>query len=188
MSAKPGKAFAMVAALCLAVLFSQGSAGVRAGDDDPQLYTAYNIWYEQPTRIWSTNYQKGTLLPAGTAITRVKSSKKAITFTEVETDVTYTLVFVRKHHPGKGVPDIYERFVTDKNFEELTAGFSKSEVDAIKAGEVVNGMSKEAVLVAFGYPPEVATPKTSSNRWQYWRHRFASRVVNFSEGKVASME
>ena len=54
MNAKPGKAFAMVTALCLAVLLSQGSTGVQASDDDSQLYTAYNIWYEQLTRIWST--------------------------------------------------------------------------------------------------------------------------------------
>ena len=163
-----------------------GSTGLVAADGDTDLYTAYNIWYEQPAKVWSTNYQKGRLLPAGTAIKDVKQSRKNIRFTDAETDVTYTIVFVPKHHPGKRIGDVYQRYVTDQNLEQLTEGFSRSEIDAIQSGTVVNGMSKEAVIVCYGYPPEIATPSTKLDGWQYWRHRFKSFTIEFDDdGKVS---
>ncbi len=46
-------------------------------------------------------------------------------------------------------------------------------------------MSKEAVIVCYGYPPEVATPSTNLDGWQYWRHRFKSFTIEFDDdGKV----
>jgi hypothetical protein len=162
-----------------------GGTGLVAADGDAPLYTAYNIWYEQPAKVWSTNYQKGRLLPAGTAIKDVKESRKNIRFTDAETDVTYTIVFVPKHHPGKSIGDIYQRYVTDKNLDQLTEGFSQSELDAIKSGAVVDGMSKDAVIVCYGYPPEIATPSTKVAGWVYWRHRWKSFTVEFDgEDKV----
>ncbi len=181
MRATSVKILVLAAALGLGL----GSTGLVAADGDAQLYTAYNIWYEQPAKIWSTNYQKGRLLPAGTAIKDVKQSRKTIRFTDVETDVTYTIVFVPKHHPGKSIGDIYQRYVSDKSMDQLTEGFSPSELDAIKSGTVVNGMSKDAVIVCYGYPPEIATPSTKVDGWQYWRHRFKSFSIEFDgDGKV----
>ena len=165
------------------------SSGAAAQDEGGQLYTAYNIWYEQPQKVWSTGYQKGRLLPAGTAVKDVKKTKKNFSFTDPSTDVRYTIVFYRSHHPEKTIDDIYDRFFTDKTFEELTEGFTKEEVEAIKAGKLVNGMSKEAVLVDFGYPPEIATPSLKLNGWQYWRNRFVSFAVEFDENdKVTSAD
>ena len=114
----------------------------------------------------------------------MKVTKKAIKFTEVETGVTYTIVFVPKHHPGLKSTDIHERYITSKSFEELTAGFTEEEVSAIETGKVVTGMAKEAVLVCYGYPPEVATPSTSANAWEYWRHRFKSFTLQFKDDKL----
>ena len=181
----PMLAFAVV--ICLGLLFSQGNIVSRA--EDPHLYTAHNIWYENPGKVWSTNYKKGELLPAGSAIEKVKRSGKAIQFTDVDTDITFKIVFVAKHHPGLSVGDIYLRLTTEKTFEELTSGFSESEIEAIKAGKYAEGMSKEAILVSQGYPPESSTPSTDLNTWRYWRHRFATFVLHFDEaGEVQSIE
>jgi hypothetical protein len=175
------KILVLAAVLGLGLILAGGSTALAA-DGDAQLYTAYNIWWEQPGKVWSTNYQKGQLLPAGTAVRDAKQTRKSIQFTDVKTDVTYTIVFVPKHHPGKSIGDIYQRYITDKSLDQLTEGFSQSEKDAIKAGSVVNGMSKEAVLVCYGYPPEIATPNTKLDHWQYWRHRFKSYAIDFDEG------
>ena len=181
MRATPVKILVLGVALGLGLMLVDGSPEMVAADGDAQLYTAYNIWYEQPTKVWSTNYQKGRLLPAGTAIKDVKESRKNIRFTDAKTDVTYTIVFVPKHHPGKSIGDIYQRYVTDKSLDQLTEGFSQSELDAIKSGTVVNGMSKEAVIVCYGYPPEISTQTTKLDGWEYWRHRFKSFIIEFDD-------
>ena len=49
-------------------------------------------------------------------------------------------------------------------------------------------MSRKAVLLAAGYPPEVGTASTKLDTWKYWRHRFGSYPVRFSDGKVGSSE
>lgn len=185
MRANSMTSLALAAAVGLGLMLVGGSADLVAADEEPTLYTAYNIWYEQPTKIWSTNYQKGRLLPAGTAIKNVKQSRKYIRFTDADTDVTYTIFLIPDHHPGKSMGDIYQRYVTDKSLDQLTEGFSQSEHDAIKSGTVVNGMSKEAVIVCYGYPPEIATPSTKLDGWKYWRHRFKSFTIEFDDdGKV----
>ena len=46
-------------------------------------------------------------------------------------------------------------------------------------------MSKKAVILSWGYPPELATPSTSLNAWKYWLKRFTSKIVRFdSDGKT----
>jgi hypothetical protein len=182
-----GLILASAVVICLGLLFSQGSIVSRA--EDPQLYTAHSIWYENPGKVWSTNYKKGVLLPAGSAIKNVTRSKKAIQFAAVDTDIAFKIVFVSKHHPGVSIGDIYLRFTTEQTFEELTSEFSESEIEAIKAGKYAEGMSKGAILVSQGYPPEISTPSTDLDAWRYWRHRFATFVLHFDEaGKVESIE
>ena len=116
-------------------------------------------------------------------------SKKAIQFTAVDTDTAFKIVFVPKHHPGLSIGDYYLRFTTEQTIEELTSEFSESEIEAIKAGNYAEGMSKGAILVSQGYPPEISTPSTDLDSWRYWRHRFATFVLHFDEtGKVDRIE
>jgi hypothetical protein len=70
---------------------------------------------------------------------------------------------------------------TTKTFEELTAGMSDREINAIKSGTVVDGMSKEAVLVAYGRPPEHRTPNLERRVWYYWRNKLQSFMICFDE-------
>jgi len=185
MRTTPMRILALAAALGVALVFVVGSTESSAADGGGQDYTAYNIWYEQPVKIWSTNYQKGHLLPAGTAIKNVRPSRKSLRFTAVETNITYTIFFVPNHHPGLAGGQVYDRLLTDKNFGQLTEGFSESEIEAIEIGKVVNGMSKAAVIVCYGYPPESGTPTMKAKTWKYWQSRFSDFEVEFDEdGKV----
>ena len=38
---------------------------------EDKLYTAHNIWVEQPARMYATNYKVGNLIPAGTEVADV---------------------------------------------------------------------------------------------------------------------
>src|SRR5213082_1122063 len=125
------------AASLAAILAFLGANAAFAAD---KLYTAYNIWFEQPTKVYSTNYQKGNLFPAGSEVTEVSKSSRKVEF-------------VAKHHPGVTGEQWADRFLTTKNFAALSGGLTPAEIKAVKAGQIQVGMSKKAVILAAGYPP-----------------------------------
>jgi hypothetical protein len=163
-------------------------AGANAASAADKLYTAYNIWFEQPTRVYSTNYEKGNLFPAGSEVTEVNRSSRKLEFTDPKLNMKFSIEFVGKHHPGVTAEQWIDRFLTTRNFAALTTGLTASEIKAIKAGQVQVGMSKKAVLVSVGFPPEIATASTELDTWKYWRDRFRNYMVQFSNGKVMKSE
>jgi hypothetical protein len=173
------------AATLAAVLAILAANAASAAD---RLYTAYNIWFEQPTKVYSTNYQKGSILPAGSEVKDISRSSKKVEFTDPKLGMKFSVEFAGKHHPGLTGEQWADRFLTTRNFAALTSGLSAAEIKAIRAGQVQAGMSKKAVLLAAGYPPEVATASTKLDTWKYWRHRFGSYLVQFGNGKVTKSE
>jgi len=173
-------------AASLAAVLAFGAAGAASAAD--RLYTAYNIWFEQPTKVYSTNYERGNILPAGSEVKDVKRSSGKLEFTDPKLNMKFSIEFVGKHHPGLTGEQWIDRFLTTRDFAALSSGLTAAEIKAIKAGQVQAGMSKKAVLLAAGYPPEVATASTQLDIWKYWRHRFGSYLVRFSDGKVESSE
>ena len=173
------------AASLAAILALVGANAASAAD---KLYTAYNIWFEQPTKVYSTNYQKGNLFPAGSKVTEVSKSSKKVDFTDPKMGMKFSVEFVAKHHPGVTGEQWADRFLTTRNFAALSGGLTPAEIKAIKAGQIQVGMSKKAVILAAGYPPEVGTVSTKLDTWKYWRHRFGSYSVQFSDGRVTKSE
>src|SRR2546421_8184891 len=174
------RAASLAAILALAAASGASAAG--------RLYTAYNIWFEQPTKVYSTNYQKGNMLPAGSEVKEVSRSSKGVEFTDPKLGLKFSFEFVGKHHPGLTGEKWAERFLTTRDFAALSSGLSAAEIKAIKAGKVRAGMSKKAVILAAGDPPEGGTASTQLDTWKYWRHRFGSYLVQFRNGKVAKSE
>src|SRR5882762_4434742 len=172
-------------AAILATILAFGAASAASAGP---LYTAYNVWFESPLKVYSTNYQKGNILPAGSEVKDVKRSKDKLEFTDPKPNMKFTFEFVSKHHPGLTGDQWIDRLLTAKDFAALSTGLTAAEIKAIRAGEVKAGMSKKAVLLAAGYPPEVATASTQLDIWKYWRDRFRNYLVKFSDGKVASSE
>ena len=167
---------ALVAILALA---AAGAATAQS-----KLYTACNLWYEKPDRMYSTGYQKGAMIPAGSEVTDVKRSSRKLEF--VAGGTKYSMDFISKHNPGVTADQWIDRVLTPQDFGALTKGLSAAEIKAIKEGKVQNGMSKKAVLVSVGYPPETGTPSTDSDTWKFWRDRFRNYLVQFSGGKVSN--
>ena len=55
------------------------------------------------------------------------------------------------------------------------------EKECIKSGVIKPNISKEAVLIAFGYPPEHRTQSMDLDLWYYWVHRFGQRELRFDK-------
>ncbi len=147
------------------------------------LYTSYNIWFEpgKEKGLWCINYKSGSMIPAGSKVREVKLSRGAITFTTFDDGQQYIVKFNKKFHPGKTIQDYSNLMFTDKNFAELTDGLTAKEVEAIKKGVIVIGMSKRAVVTSYGYPPEHRTPTVEADMWTYWMNRFRTKNFHFND-------
>lgn len=168
-------------------------AGCSTTEDKPEikkeepkitLFTAYNIWYENPQKVFAINYKRGALLPAGTAISELKVSKYIFKFKAKEE--WFVIIFNHKWHPGQTTEIYRKKMFTDRNFKELTNGMTQEVVNAVLAGNPIAGMSKKEVLITYGYPPEHRTPNLLSNKWRYWMNRFNTKLICFDQKGFAT--
>ena len=78
----------------------------------------------------------------------------------------------------------YVRLITSPeptNLDRLSALDRKG----IKEGKAYQGMTKEGIRIALGYPAVHGTPSLDNNTWRYWTNRWKSMLVEFdTSGKV----
>jgi len=185
----------------LSIIFAMGCAQTASNNQtaqpaasqpkdvqEKQLYTAYNIWRMKPHNMKCINYKYShDILPAGTKVRNVgiswdsRTSRNAITFKSEKDNRVYNIYFTKNWHPGKTIEDYKNLMISTKSFEELTEGMSVQEIMAIKEGIIVDGMSKNAVLGTYGYPPEHRTGSLHSDRWIYWRNKFVTFAICFDK-------
>ena len=150
-------------------------------------YTAYNMWYESPTQMWTINYKRGTLLPAGTRIKNITVNKEkihpfqSISFKRVSDNKQFRVHFRSKFHPGKTVEDYRSLMFTQQRLKEQTVDMSERETNAILRGVLVTGMSKKATQIAYGIPPQHQTPNLEASTWRYWTSRMMSKNICFDK-------
>lgn len=184
-----------VAMLLAAAGCKHASSGESAGKSEAtpaappqQLYTAHNIWYQKPGAILAINPQTGTIIPAGTPVARYSVKGNRIVF-EAGGSGKFTMQFNSKHFGGKGAGEIAQRMFTEQTLSERTANMSASSIENIRQGTIGKGMSKAAVLISLGFPPEIRTPSTDQNTWIYWVNRFKTMTVTFdSDGRVSEVK
>lgn len=163
--------------------------GIQKEEAPPQMqqYTAYNIWRLRTWLMRCINYKYGNdFIPAGTKVSDVGITKDAngitrISFVTADDKRRYGIYFTSRWHPGHTIEDYKNYMFTTKTFEELAADMSEREISAIKNGVIVDGMSKKAVLVAYGRPPEHKTPSLQGSIWYYWRNKFRHFEVCFDQ-------
>jgi hypothetical protein len=132
----------------------------------------------------TTNYQRGFAIPVNTPINLLSITSKTITVTLANTSQQLIVKNIEKHTGD----DIYHAF--NKLFAKKKVNLSKFtplEINHIESGTVANGMRKEAVIIAIGYPPITETFSQVSNQWVYWTSRFNRFKVNFENGKVSKI-
>ena len=178
----------------LAVLGCAGSGDVAPGDlDKPVMYTAHNIWQHDRT-VFCINFKTGDrIIPAGSAVYDVEiktineNNAKVIRFRVAETGEVVKMRFISRWHPGETIESYRDKIFGMSDFSALTEGFTPDEIEAIRQGVIIEGMSKQAVLVAYGIPPEHANPGFESNRWVYWKNKLHRKAICFDlQGRTVS--
>jgi hypothetical protein len=155
-----------------------------------EFYTAINMWATDG-KILSTNYHVDTFIPAGSKVKVTDiyvsqiggNDKSTFTFALAEDGRTFTFIY-RTNFSVIPFKDVLARVFADKNVLAEPNDFTNLEKENIQAGTVAVGMSKKAVLVAYGYPPAHKTPKLEGNAWLYWTNRFNRVLVSFKDDKV----
>jgi hypothetical protein len=151
-------------------------------DLNAPIYTAHNIWYEQLAKVYSINYKKGSLIPIGSRVLKLETSRgwsSSVSFLLEDGARWGTIHFQAKFHPGLFLRNYVERTFVNTPPDRLLVSFSTIERQHIQQGIVRRGMSRRAVIAAFGFPPEHATPFLEGNHWLYWFNRFHKREVLF---------
>ncbi|MDR0932281.1 MAG: hypothetical protein LBM70_04585 [Victivallales bacterium] len=137
-----------------------------------KIYTRYNLWYLNPEKISCLNIQQGTFLPLGSEIEPLGTSysmisgNSTITFRDmsgkkysIEFDPGYRLCTLRDY--------LSDTFTTTPPGEMLK-DIPSATLERIKAGQVVAGMTRRDVLLAYGPPPAARTPNLRNETWLYY--------------------
>jgi hypothetical protein len=63
------------------------------------------------------------------------------------------------------------KLVVKTNPRAMIDGWPAPVRDAVHRGTVINGMTRQQVIVAVGYPPTHRTPSLDANLWHHWQSR-----------------
>ena len=158
-------------------IVTAGSA-IAADAPDGEYYSQSNIWYERPDQVFTTNFHRGSIIPVNTKFTVSRITGSEIVLTPVESGmVTITIVNVPRH-TKISLREHFDRYFKKQPVD--LAKFTKDERAAIKDGDLTIGLSKPAVLAAFGYPPSHMTD-LAADQWTFWRARASRTVVYFDK-------
>jgi len=177
------KSVILLIALISIILLVPALSTAESGLIGKTLYLQSNVWFENPMKISSVNYHRGTILSAGSKVKVLDISMGGIKFMTVKNGLEYRILFSVKHFPGMHTEELAELYFGAENPLEGSAysGFSAAEKKAIDEGRIIKGMSKKAVLMSYGQPPRHRTRSTDLNTWSYWNNRLFRMEVRFGK-------
>ena len=139
-----------------------------------KVYLKTNIWYTNPADINCMNIQQGRIIPIGTEIEPLKTTSDGDIVFKDKNNQTYTIRF-SEGTTLTSMREYIKMIFTTTPPDELLKGINANVLTRIKRGEVVTGMTRRDVLLAYGYPPALRTPDLRNESWIYWMT--ASRTI-----------
>ena len=185
--------FKLLTALCAAVFLFAGCADpvvfsevlqMKVGD---KVYTACNIWYEDAESIDCRNIQRGAFIPVGTEVIPVETTDftQKIIFKDKAGKV-YTIRFSEDYRLCPMADFISYTFTTQDREQQLKGVPAKIRARILR-GEVVPGMTKKQVQMAYGFPAAIRTPDLRNDSWFYFINKSDTVRVVFRGGIVRSV-
>jgi len=169
-----------------------GGAGVspehqKQVDEHAQMMTQVGM-FAQGSGINTLNYTLGFPIPVNSIVFYEDINSKQLAFSY--NDKRYYL----RNNPRyskTNMDQMLDRYFGTKKVD--LSKFTPEEQKNIKANKAVVGMSKEAVILAIGYPPAHVTPDWKSmDDWKYWKFQrgYAQDTIiyHFKNNKLASIE
>jgi hypothetical protein len=195
-------AFALTSALTLgssdsrAGVFRDVLASVGLGKPSPppppppgsglprQGFACCNLHFDKDW-INDGNYAKFPMVPAGTPI-EVQSYGKNRAFVKVDGKQ-----MLLGHDYGRDQETLEQwvnKVVVSEDPRPRIAAYPQNVQQAILAGKVVLGMTREQAIVAVGYPLTSENGPLESSTWKMWRSTHGEYDLNFGpDGRIASI-
>lgn len=149
-------------------------------------FSTANFHFEDSTLSW-VNYRKGPIIPFNTRIEVLDKGSSKVKFRIVETGKEFT--FENDSRSGADTWFLFKASFAEQDQASKLEALSAEDRKKVSASEVVPGMSRAAVRMAWGPPPPHETPTYNSNTWFYWKGKFTKVQVKFNdEDKVVSVE
>jgi len=150
-----------------------------------RFFTSSNIWYENPQAIPVPSVLKGKIIPFGTEISFISADQEGLKFKDVETGAVYSMEFDQKLMM-MSMEDFIKKTFSTKSSDDISKDLRPSTYEKLKRGVVEEGMTRDMVLLAYGYPSPARTAALSADTWIYWDSTLKSRYVVFKGDKVIS--
>jgi len=154
------------------------------------VYLKVNIHYQDNGKDCKASYANYTDPGAGHQILAVNTpvkikSWKRKGFIIVDAETNREIYF--EYHEGRMQMSIDEYLTKITSASKVDLGkLSDKDRKGIEEGIAINGMTKDGVMMALGYPATHKTPSPDSNRWIYWRNRFGTIAVEFDGNGIVS--
>jgi len=153
-----------------------------------EVYTLVNLHPDEGRgRLSSVNYQQKGLIPLCTRVTIESVSSSEMKFRLQAGGRQYTYQFHRtlREPIDRHLDRYFGRSCDKAKIQQM----SQVDRDGILQGQALPDMTKDAVILAIGYPPEHATPNLEANAWRYWKNRWGDTIlVHFEDGKVTHVQ
>jgi len=156
-----------------------------------KIYTRYNLWYRNPEKISCLNIQDGTFLPLGSEIepigTRYNNftNNSTLTFRD-RSGRKYIIDFDPGYRLNSLQDFIADTFTTEPP-ETMLKDIPAAALKRIRAGQVIAGMNRREVLLAYGPPPAIRTPNLRNETWIYWITATETVRIVFRGDKVRNV-
>ncbi len=160
-------AFSIAALSCLTACSSDLIiAEILQVEEQATIRTAYNLWYEDPMDMDTVNVQKGKIIPFGTAIEIMKATESEILFVTPADKKQFRLK-IEKEYRLQSPEEYLRELLTTRTAEQLGNGLDPVSFEKAKRGIIEKGMTKQAVLLAYGPPCAFRTPDLAFSTWLY---------------------
>jgi len=169
-------------AVVLAALLAAGSA---AAQSKPQGYLCCNMRSDGQW-ISDSNYDESgkTLIPLGTPVKVTGYGRNRVNLEFATGRQTLGNDYSR----SVPLEDFARRYVVPEDPNVKLVNYAPKIQAAIKSARVTNGMTREQVLMALGYPIASETPHLDMATWRYWLWSFDPFQVRFDDaGRVAEV-
>lgn len=141
-----------------------------------------NMYYPA-ARFNDVNYQYNkTFIPLGTQVKVLRMTDIDVTFVDLNTNRQYTWI---KRYARAPFASLLKLWFINEDPREIVNQFDENVQTLIYSGKIEEGMTKQQVIYALGFPPHHKTPDTSLDKWIYWSKN--DYKVNFSNGIVTSV-
>ena len=177
-----------ISALAIAALL----AGCKASDSKPDQpepallsgYTCCNFHYEKDW-INDGNYAQLPMIPAGSPI-RVTSYGRYRAHVEIDgKPFRLGLDYGRN---SETTEKWVAKLVTQTDPRVRLASYPPNVREAILAGKIMLGMSKEQVIMSLGYPITDENPRLDAPFWKYWWSSFGRYDVYWNGDRVSKVD